>query len=117
MELTRIAHVALPVTDLVASRRFYTEVLGLREATRPDFGFPGYWFDLGDQQIHVFPIDGTEPGVFQHFAIEVPDVDAVANELERAGVAVRRSDHVEGAGRQVFVTDPTGHQIEFNQPD
>jgi catechol 2,3-dioxygenase-like lactoylglutathione lyase family enzyme len=117
MELVGIAHVALPVTDLAATRTFYADALGLREAARPDFGFDGYWFQVGAQQIHVFPIPGTEVNVFQHFAVEVGDAEAVATELESRGIAVRRSGHVPGAGRQVFVQDPTGHQIEFNQPD
>lgn len=117
MELTRIAHVALPVVDLDATRRFYGDVLGLPEAKRANFGFPGYWFQLGEQQVHVFPIERIDPGASQHFAIEVADVEAVAGELEAAGVTVRRSNHVVGAGHQVFVADPSGHQIEFNQPD
>lgn len=117
MELTGIAHVALPVVDLAETRRFYAEVLGLPEALRPDFGFPGYWFQVGAQQVHVFPIEGTDPGPFQHFAVEVHDVEAAARELEAAGLAVQRAAHVPGAGRQVFVSDPTGHRIEFNQAD
>ena len=117
MELIGIAHVALPVVDLDATHRFYTSVLGLREAKRADFGFPGYWFQLGSQQVHVFPIEGTAPGPFQHFAVTVPDVEAVAAELDAAGVEYRRAEYVNGAGRQVFVADPTGHQIEFNEPD
>jgi catechol 2,3-dioxygenase-like lactoylglutathione lyase family enzyme len=117
MELVGIAHVALPVTDLATTHMFYAEALGLPEATRPDFGFDGYWFQLGGQQIHVFPIPGTEVNAFQHFAVEVADVEAIAIELEGRGIPVRRSGHVPGAGQQVFVQDPTGHQIEFNQPD
>lgn len=117
MELTGIVHVALPVTDLAATHRFYVEVLGLSEAARPAFAFPGYWFEVGGQQIHVFEGEGTTPGAVQHFAIQVDDVEAVAHHLEGAGVGVRRSNHVTGAGHQVFVADPTGHQIEFNQPD
>ena len=117
MELAGIAHVALPVVDLAETHRFYAGVLGLPEAVRPDFGFPGYWFQVGAQQVHVFPIEGTDPGPFQHFAVEVPDVAAVARELEEAGWAVQHAEHVAGAGRQVFVSDPTGHRIEFNQPD
>src|SRR5689334_18735483 len=44
MEIAAIHHVSLTVTDLERSRRFYSEILSLREITRPPFNFPGAWF-------------------------------------------------------------------------
>jgi predicted enzyme related to lactoylglutathione lyase len=38
-------------------------------------------------------------------------------ELEAAGVKVRVSNYVPGAGRQAFLRDPSGNRIELNQPD
>ena len=42
-----VDHITLVASDLEASRRFYVDVLGMREVERPDFGFPGLWFQLG----------------------------------------------------------------------
>jgi predicted enzyme related to lactoylglutathione lyase len=47
----------------------------------------------------------------------VEDVASAADELEARGLKVRRSPHFEGAGRQIFLRDPSGNRIELNQPD
>jgi len=38
-------------------------------------------------------------------------------DIEARGVAVNRSTYVPNAGRQAFLTDPSGNGIELNQPD
>ena len=48
-----IDHVAVIARDLEASRHFYEEILGMKPVPRPDFPFPGLWFQAGDTQIHV----------------------------------------------------------------
>ena len=116
MELLGVAHVALPVSSLDASLEFYGGVLGLAQAERPDFGFPGAWLILGGQQVHLMEFGPVEPDNRQHFAIEVRDAEAVADELEGRGITVLRSFGLPAAGKQVFINDPDGHQIEFNQP-
>src|ERR1700728_3327714 len=51
-------HIAIKTDDLAATRKFWTEIIGLREFPRPDFGYPGAW--LGCTQpgglaiIHVY---------------------------------------------------------------
>ena len=35
------------VNDLDRSRAFYRDLLGMTQVERPDFGFPGYWFQAG----------------------------------------------------------------------
>jgi len=50
-------------------------VLGLSTAPRPDLGFPGAWYDLGDGQLHLIQhqqktFDGIDPTA-PHFAVEV----------------------------------------------
>src|SRR5262249_50070306 len=47
-----IDHVTLVVKDLERSRRFYVDVLGMREVPRPAFSFTGLWFQAGKTQIH-----------------------------------------------------------------
>ncbi len=46
-----------------------------------------------------------------HAALAVHEIDAVAEQLEVAGAAVRRPDRRPNAGRQL------GNALAFNQPD
>jgi glyoxylase I family protein len=116
--LRGVHHVALNVADLAEAERFYQEVMGFaRLATRPDFGFPGAWYQAGAHQIHLIEIPGFVPDRRQHVALEVVDLDATAAALAAVGVAVDVRPYVAGAGRQAFVRDPTGNRIELNEPD
>jgi catechol 2,3-dioxygenase-like lactoylglutathione lyase family enzyme len=54
-----------------------------------------------------------EPGGWNRFQLEVSDVDAEAERLRAAGVALR-SDVLHGiGGDQVIVEDPSGNAIEL----
>ena len=56
--VTGLFHVLVKTNDLPQTLAFYTQVLGLREAKRPPFGFPGAWLACstpsGDIIIHVW---------------------------------------------------------------
>jgi catechol 2,3-dioxygenase-like lactoylglutathione lyase family enzyme len=130
--VTALHHVALPVSDLERSRRFYREVLGLSELERPAaFDFPGAWFSLGAGQLHLIqreggtlrrdkPVDSRDV----HFALRVDDFDAMLARLRSAGYRddVPRDDptwlkwnRAPNAGfPQIFILDPDRHVIEIN---
>ncbi len=114
MKPVGIHHVNILFDDIDATRAFYSVTLGFEEIERPDFGVPGLWFQMGAQQLHLSP--GAAPDSFQHFALEVDDIDAVLEELASRGLEVSLSPSVDGAGRQAFLADPTGNIIELNQP-
>jgi glyoxylase I family protein len=44
MEIAAIHHIALTVTDLDRSRKFYHEILSIEEIPRPPFNFPARGF-------------------------------------------------------------------------
>ncbi len=117
MEPAGVHHVAICVADADAAKEFYVDVLGCRvRDDRPDFGFPGFWLDAGSQQIHLMEFGAPERSM-SHYALRVDDADAWCEHLAAKGVEHQRSDYVPGAGRQVFLHDPSGNQIELNQPD
>src|SRR5215469_11212668 len=85
MEITTIHHIALTVTDLEKSKKFYREILSIKEIPRPPFPFPGAWFALGGaQEVHLIvhdlgratfrdkPLDTRDV----HFAVRVPSFHA-----------------------------------------
>ena len=112
-----VHHVSLDVQDAEDAGRFYEEVLGLTRIERPDFGFPGAWFDADGTQVHLIEVPSHEAPTSQHFAFRVDDVDAVYATLIEKGIEVSKPASFPGAGRQAFLKDPSGNLIELNQPD
>jgi catechol 2,3-dioxygenase-like lactoylglutathione lyase family enzyme len=121
--IIRLHHAAVCVTDIARSKRFYAEVLGLREVARPDFDFPGAWYEFGDgSQLHLIVHDtplalrgtttiDTRDG---HLALRVDSYEATLAHLTRQGV-----DHVaqwdnKTPWAQIYVTDPDGNIVELN---
>ncbi len=121
-EAESIHHVSLAVTDLAAARRFYGEVLGLREIPRPAFPFAGAWYQLGDRQLHliVHSAARTLRGTRQidshdgHVALRVTSYTQAKAHLEAHGVAFRDRYDNHTPWAQLYVTDPDGNVIELN---
>lgn len=109
-------HAGFLVTDIARAVAFYEGVLGLKTLARPDFNFDGRWYDLGNgHQLHLMCIERLpghtdQPAFDRHIALEVPDLDIAAQQLEEMQVAFARSR----SGRpQLFVRDPDGNMIEL----
>ena len=116
MQLRDVHHVSLNVGDVAEAGRFYREVLGLEQITRPDFGVPGMWLQAEQVQVHLIEVDDHVAPDGQHFALAVDDLDGAVAELTAAGVTVSEPIEIPGAGRQAFLHDPSGNMIELNQP-
>ena len=111
-----IHHVSINVDDAATCSRFYAEVVGLRQIDRPDFGFPGAWFEAANGvQVHLIQIEGWVAPKGQHFAFAVDDVEAAVAQLRGRGVQVGDPVPIPGAGRQAFLDDPAGNRLELNQ--
>jgi catechol 2,3-dioxygenase-like lactoylglutathione lyase family enzyme/uncharacterized protein YunC (DUF1805 family) len=124
-----IDHVTLVVKDLARSRRFYVEVLGMREVPRPAFSFAGSWYQAGATQIHlILEFEGSGPAGnllpenrrssrTQHVAFAVDDAEAALTRLRELQVSVLSGPKPRPDGyMQVFVMDPDGHVIELCSP-
>lgn len=120
--IERLHHVSLCVTDLERSKHFYGTILGLQEVHRPDLGFGGAWYQLGDGQLHliVHPPTKTLRGTREidgrdgHFAMRVASYDVAAAHLRRHGVQIIESPKNKTPWAQVYFTDPDGNVIELN---
>ena len=123
-----IDHVTLVVSELERSREFYAGLLGMEEKPRPDFGFPGLWFQAGNTQIHL-NIESEEAGTAGltynagqitralHVAFSVDDADAAADILREKGVEIIAGPRKRPDGAvQLYILDPDGHQIEITSP-
>ena len=126
IQVQGLDHVTLVTADLERSRRFYCDLLGMVPAERPDFAFPGLWFQAGGTQIHLIleqegcarPGDhavseGTRAGLAHHFAFEVSDAAAAAEHLRAHGVRIMGGPVPRPDGCiQVWFFDPDGHVVE-----
>jgi glyoxylase I family protein len=110
-----IHHVSITVRDVEKARAFYVDKLGLEIIERPDLGFPGYWLKAGEQEIHLIGIDSGRPLKEQHFALYVDNVDETIAFLRDLEIAVSKSNVIADVCRAVFVNDPSGNMIEFNE--
>ena len=121
-----IDHVTIVVEDLVASRKFYVDVLGMQEVERPGFGFGGLWFQSGPSQIHLIEeYEGSGPAGnlvpvekrssrTHHFAFLVEDANAASARLDELGVEIISGPKARPDGAvQVFICDPDGHVVEL----
>ena len=111
-------HASLIVSDINVSLTFYCDVLGLQQVDRPDLGFPGAWFQLGDQQIHLLELENPDPttgrpvhgGRDRHVALNVEALAPVKDILDKNGIVYTMSI----SGRKaLFCRDPDGNAIEI----
>jgi catechol 2,3-dioxygenase-like lactoylglutathione lyase family enzyme len=115
LEVTRIDHVSVVVTDVGRSRRFYRDVLGLKEIPKPrTFDFVVLWFDLGGQQLHLLLKEQPDTLSPRHFALRVADAAAARAHFAAHGVPTQETTPIPGADR-FFVHDPDGNRIEIIQ--
>lgn len=122
MQVTGGHHYSFTVSDLERSRRFYEDVLGFATIPRPDFGFPGVWYGVGNSEVHLIQKpEGAVTGspapkltpIANHSAFEIADYDAAAAHLRAAGVEFLEFGKDVG---QIFVRDPDGNIIELIKP-
>jgi extradiol dioxygenase family protein len=120
-------HLAFPVTDLEATRRFFVELLGARvgrEAERwIDFDFHGH--QLSAHLVAEIPADATNPVdgddvPARHFGVVLdwPAWHETADRLRAQGVGFLIEPHVRFQGQvgeqaTMFFRDPSGNAIEL----
>ncbi len=113
-------HMSFPVRDLVRSRSFYEDVLGLAEIERPDiFSMAGIWFGAGTAEVHLIEVPedadvGSTPPECdpraRHAAFAVEDYSSTVEHLRSHGLNVVETSIERG---QCWVQDPDGHVIEL----
>jgi catechol 2,3-dioxygenase-like lactoylglutathione lyase family enzyme len=115
------------VNDVDAAIDFYCQQLGFHEDMHPAPTFA--MLSHGDLRLVLSapgggpgggqPMpDGTmpEPGGWNRFQLEVPDIEATVAELREHGARFRNDVITGVGGKQILVEDPSGNPIELFQP-
>jgi catechol 2,3-dioxygenase-like lactoylglutathione lyase family enzyme len=115
------------VNDVDAAIAFYRDRLGFTEVMHPAPAFA--MLTLGDLRLvlsapgggpgggQAMP-DGSvpEPGGWNRFAIEVPDLAATVADLRARGVRFRNEIVSGVGGQQILAEDPSGNLVELFEP-
>lgn len=125
LQISGVHHVAIIASDYARSRRFYTEVLGLRvvnevfRAERQSYKLDLQLPDGSQIELFSFPNPPARPSYpeacgLRHLALRVGDLAASISVLAAHGVAVEpvRIDAFTGA-EFTFLADPDGLPIEL----
>ncbi len=123
-------HLAIPVFDLPAARRFYGEVFGLEEGRSSthwvDFNFYGHQLVIHEhakmatqEQAHTNSVDGHNVPV-PHFGIvlEWGQWEALVERLRSFDIQFVIEPHIRFQGEAaeqatLFLLDPCGNALEF----
>jgi glyoxylase I family protein len=125
LKLNRVHHIAIICSDYEKSKRFYTEVLGLkivREVYREERQSYKLDLEVGDlYQIELFSFPAPparpsrpEAAGLRHLAFEVNELDEAVAHISSFGVDIEpiRIDEFTGK-RFTFFADPDGLPLEL----
>ena len=115
------------VNDIDAAIGFYSRHLGFSVQMHPNDMFA--MLTRGDLRLvlsvpgggpgggQAMP-DGTtpQPGGWNRFSVEVPDLTAAVAQLQRDGVRFRNNLVTGVGGRQIIADDPSGNPVELFEP-
>lgn len=115
-------HVSLTVTDLERAKEFYGKTLCLKEIQRPDFDFPGAWYEIEGHQLHLI-VDPSSQTIRKdksissregHFALRVDNYYDTLKWLKQNEVEILEKPYGKSGFAQIFCADPDGNLIELN---
>ncbi len=113
IEITDIAFVFHPVTDVVRSRKFYEGILGLKTLNVTDTeGGPLVEYAVGPARLAIGEMDIVMPsgdGVIA--ALEVKDFESAVAALRKANVEFYMEPFVMSLGEMAMILDPDGSKI------
>ena len=115
-------HVAIAVSDIDRSERFYADVLGLERA-HAEWDVPvvmaanGTGVAIFDKALHHGEGEGIPDVRILHIAFRVDraGLERARDELAERGLTPRSSDH--GISHSLYFNDPDGHQLELTTYD
>mmetsp|Transcript_11262 Transcript_11262/g.22476 ORF Transcript_11262/g.22476 Transcript_11262/m.22476 type:complete len:563 (-) Transcript_11262:313-2001(-) len=130
-----VNHVAILVSDVSRSLKFYSQVMGFEQIRRPNFDAYGAWLTMGNCELHLIKGKPIVPEgddlVVGHISIDSDNVLGALDKLQKMNVPFRKNSSVPAGAdagsmntnanddmmsdkivTQFFVRDPDGYYIE-----
>ena len=113
----KFGHIGIKVTDMEASKAFYTNVLGckiIKDYVYPDSNL--VFLDAHGTIIELIAKPENESrtlGPIEHIAFKVDSLDEKMALLEENGIEVLSKPRVVGKARIVFFDGPNNERFEF----
>lgn len=123
-QTARLNHIAVYVSDLEKSTRFYKEIIGLDIIPEPFHDGKHTWFTLGlGAQLHLIATAPAPPVVDKnnHLCFSIPSLERFISKLKTENIPYEnwkgeknaittRPDGI----KQIWFQDPDGYWIEIN---
>jgi len=105
---------AMPAGEEERARRFYRDLLGMAEISKPPelAKRGGCWLSSGGVQLHLGVENDFRAAKKAHPALRCFDYDGLTLRLRAAGIETKEDDSIPGV-RRCHVFDPFGNRIEL----
>jgi len=105
----RLSHIYATVSDLAASRAFWTDLIGL-EVLIDD----GEYLRLGGSDGYSMGMERADEAPELEVVVRVPNVDAAYERLQAAGIECGGPpEDMPWGARHIWLRDPDGHLISI----
>jgi predicted enzyme related to lactoylglutathione lyase len=110
--ITKLAFVSHPTRDMAASRKFFGEVLGLKQTA----AYQDKWCEFDTPDGKSIALDTFSPlDKGPYLALETDDIEKEIARLRRRGVSVVLDVTDNKVCKMAFIKDPSGHSIMIHQ--
>jgi predicted enzyme related to lactoylglutathione lyase len=117
--VTGIGGIFVKARDPDLLSQWYRSHLGV-DPPPESYDVPSWWQQAGPTVLAAMPADSPHFGGSAHswsINFRVADLDAMVEQLRRAGVAVEVDPETYPNGRFAALTDPEGNPLQLWQPD
>jgi catechol 2,3-dioxygenase-like lactoylglutathione lyase family enzyme len=120
--LSSVVHFSIPVSDVAASTRFYTDIVGLKHLATVAQGSMAFLDAAGicvilvKREPPINPVPENHGGVHHSFGIARGEYRAALDHLRSQGVEITFEEDRQGGvinGPRAYFNDPDGTVLEF----
>jgi predicted enzyme related to lactoylglutathione lyase len=110
--ITKIAFVSHPTRDMAASKKFFKDILGLKEA----MSYEDKWCEFDTPDGKSIALDTFSPtGKGAYLALETDNIEKELARLRKRGVNVVMDLMDNKVCKMAMVQDPNGHSVMIHQ--